>query len=561
MKTLQEKIQEILDKCSKGKYIFRGENKKYEKVSSGLYRQYCQRDDSKPNDSNPVIDNEHFFVSSIEQNIIEGAKKHFRLGALNIEVLTELQHYGGKTTLLDFSKDLHIALFFACDGNVKKNGRVILFKRSELTESAEIDYEQIDKTKYTLISPTGKSPRVIFQSSIFVHVPRGYLEKSRYETIEIEKELKKPILDYLRQYFDIKTETVYNDIQGFIRNQHNHPAAEIEFYRGLENSKLGKYNKAIENYTKSIKLNPQHAMTYNNRGLAKHALENYKEAIEDYNKAVELDSQDAIFYNSRGVANSALGECNSALGEYNAAIADFSKAIELNPQYANAYNNRGNINSALGKHQEAIADFSKAIELNSKDAIAYYNRGLANSKLKKYQEAIADFSKAIELNPQYANAYNNRGLANHKLENYKEAIADYSKAIEFNPQDDEYYYNRGLANHKLENYKEAIADYSKAIELNPQDAWYYYNRGTANHKLENYNEAIADFDKAIELNPQNAGFYCIRSLTHSTCKNYKAAIADYSEAKPLFAKAGNMEMVKECEEEIVRLKKLLKPKS
>ncbi len=497
---IQEKIQEILDKCSKGNYIFRGENKKYEKVSSGLYRQYCQRDDSKPNDSNPVIDNEHFFVSSIEQNIIEGVKKHFRLGALNIEVLTKLQHYGGKTALLDFSKDLHIALFFACDGNFDQNGRVIFFERSELTESEKIDYDQSDKAKHTLISPTGKSPRVIFQSSIFVHVPRGYLEKSRYETIEIEKELKKPILDYLRQYFDIKTETVYNDIQGFIRNQHNHPAAEIEFYRGLTNYNSGEhektiknddkvteyYNKAIENYTKSIKLNPQNANAYNNRGLAKHALEKHQEAIADYNKAIELNPKDAV-----------------------------------------AYNNRGFTNYALGEHKAVIADFSKAIELDSKYAMAYYNRGLANHYLENYKAAIADYNKAIEFNSQFSGAYNNRGLTDYVLKNYKAAIADYNKAIELDPQYAGYHYNCGNANYALGEHKAAIADYNKAIELDPQYADAYYNRGVVNYELE----------------------------------NYKAAIADISEAKPLFAEAGNMEMVKKCEEEIARLKKLLKPKS
>ena len=269
MTTPQEKIQAILNKCSTGKYIFRGENKDYGKVSSGLYRQYCQRDDSKPvNDNDPLIDNEHFFVSSVEKEIVEKVKKHIGPAALNIEVLTELQHYGGKTALLDFSKDLHIALFFACDGNFDKNGRVILVETSELTESTDIDYNQIDTTKHTLISPTGKNPRVIFQSSIFVHSPKGYLEVCENDIIEIESNLKKPLLDYLSKHFNIKTETIYNDIQGFIRNQHNHSTAEVEFYRGNTNAASGDHREAIVSYDKAIKLNPQLAAAYYNRGNA-----------------------------------------------------------------------------------------------------------------------------------------------------------------------------------------------------------------------------------------------------------------------------------------------------
>ena len=181
---------------------------------------------------------EYFSAFTVEKDIVEKAKQHFRSDVPNIEVLTELQHYGGKTTLLDFSKDMHIALFFACDGNFKKDGRLILFKTSELPEQKDIDYEKLSENSSenicTLISPTGKSPRVIFQSSIFVRASKGYLKDDTYEIITIEKNLKKPLLEYLRQHFNIRTETIYNDIQGFVRNQHNYATAEIEFYRGYK---------------------------------------------------------------------------------------------------------------------------------------------------------------------------------------------------------------------------------------------------------------------------------------------------------------------------------------
>ncbi len=72
MTTPQEKIQEILNECSTGKYIFRGENKEYGKVSSGLYRQYCQRDDNKPvNDNDPLIDNEHFLFPAWKRRLLK----------------------------------------------------------------------------------------------------------------------------------------------------------------------------------------------------------------------------------------------------------------------------------------------------------------------------------------------------------------------------------------------------------------------------------------------------------------------------------------------------------
>ena len=50
---------------------------------------------------------------------------------MTLKFLTELQHYGGHTNLIDFTTDNHIALFFACDGSPDKDGRIILLERTE----------------------------------------------------------------------------------------------------------------------------------------------------------------------------------------------------------------------------------------------------------------------------------------------------------------------------------------------------------------------------------------------------------------------------------------------
>ena len=327
MKTPQEKIQEILNQCSTENYIFRGESQKHDKVSSGLYRQYCQPDNNSDSNTHPKIDSRYFSVFTVEKDIVEKARQHIRLDALNIEVLTELQHYDGKTALLDFSKDAHIALFFACDGNFEEDGRVILSKTSELPEHENINYEYLSKNKskniYTLISPTGKSPRAIFQSSVFIHASQGYLEEDTYEIITIEKDIKKPLLEYLRKHFNIRTETIYNDLQGFVRNQHNYATAEIEFYRGTQEKNP---EKAIKHYNKAIDLNPQNAGAYYNRGNAYFDLQEYQKALNDYDKAITLNPQYAKAYGNRGSAYSDLKKYPEAINDYSDAKTLFEKA-------------------------------------------------------------------------------------------------------------------------------------------------------------------------------------------------------------------------------------------
>ena len=436
-----KKITEIIDELlAYENCVFRGENQQYGKVSSKLYRQYLE--------GKNAIKNENFSILTVEKDLIEKAKTHI-LGGDNIEILTELQHYGGKTALIDFTYNMLIALFFACDGEFGKDGRIIVFNTNKATQKTDIDYK--DKDIYRIIAPTGKSPRVIFQSSVFIHTEQGYVDKKDCKFITIEKQQKKALLEHLRKYFNIETATIYNDIHGFIQNQDNYITAGTEFHRGVTCHKNKEFKQAITHYSKAIEINPQLAEAYNNRGLAKFDLGEYQEAITDYDTAIEINTQYAEAYYNRGGAK-------YSLDDKNAAIADYDIAIETNPQYANAYSNRGIAKFDLGEYQEAITDYNTAIKINPQLADAYSNRGNAKSVLGDKNAAIIDHDKAIEINPQLADAYYNRGGAKSALGNKKDAIKDYDKAIKINPQDAEAYYNRGVAKSALGDKKGAIAD-------------------------------------------------------------------------------------------------------
>ena len=197
-------IENVLKECKSGNYIFRGENQYYPKVSSSLYRQY---------ENLEAVNN----ILEIEQKIVRRAKHHIRPGAANLEVLTDLQHYGGTTALIDFTKNIFVALFFACDGSPNEDGRVIQMNIDSIPNRDEIAYP--DHEDIVMAQPTGKSPRVIFQSSVFVHPAKGFVDKNKYACIKIGSSDKNSILSYLKEKFNISHETIYNDIHGFIRNQ------------------------------------------------------------------------------------------------------------------------------------------------------------------------------------------------------------------------------------------------------------------------------------------------------------------------------------------------------
>ena len=360
-KTVQDILDELQRKSSGGGYIYRGENKCHPSVSSSLYREFNIKDDS-------------FDIELVEKEMLSDAKKH--IGKLrhdsrsnftnnlknienpiedeDLECLTELQHYGGKTNLIDFTTDYLIALFFACDGKPEEHGRVILQKS-----------EKIEERKDQIYLPQNPRLRVVAQKSIFVRPRRGFFcpDKEK-EVVCIEKHLKQRVLSYLRNYHGISTHTIYNDLHGFIKHQDRHGDIYTHFYRGM----------ACQNRA-------DQATSPNDKNRE------YQNAIGHYTKVIELNSGNVEAYYNRG-------SIHSIREEFPEAMQDFNKAIESNPEHAEAYYSRGRTCLNIREPSEAIQDFSEVITLDPGNAEAYYSRGRAYLSMEKYKKAKADLITA-----------------------------------------------------------------------------------------------------------------------------------------------------------------------
>ena len=382
-RTVQDVIHMIEEKCVDGTYLFRGEPERHEgdpyygKISSTLWRKYRE-------------EAEYCDIEAIQNEMLIGAKKH--LGrvpqdvrqdftkvmdvskestddAVNFEILTEIQHYGGATNLIDFTRDYFIALFFACDGFVCEDGRVVI--------------QETQSIKNMIRYPKNPQHRVIAQKSVFLRPPKGFIEPHENDIVVIPANLKHPLRQHLRRYHGISTETIYNDLHGFIKYQNVHEGAYTQYYRGVARYKAEMHDEAIEHYTNAIRANPDFAYAYNNRGAA------YFEK-----------------------------------GKYEPAINDFTEAINLSPIDTRGYIMRGTAYNTTGEHELATADFSKAIELNPNDFEANFGLGLAHQRNNDFNSAITDYSQAIQLNPDLAEAYGNRGEARLHLSEWDKAKSD-----------------------------------------------------------------------------------------------------------------------------------------
>jgi len=213
-----------------------------------------------------------------------------------------------------------------------------------------------------------------------------------------------------------------------------------DFYNsGLVHASKGNYDRAIAEFTQSIKINPNYADAYNNRGLAyynKGNKDDYDKAIADYTQAIKINSNYADAYFNRGSLYQVLGWELGEIGYYDRAIADYTQVIKLNPSYYDMYILRGEMYHKKGDYDRAIADLTQAIKINPNSAEAYCGRGFAYHKKGDYDRAIAEFTQAIKINPIGVGAiYTNRGNVYEDKGDYDRAIADYTEAIRINPDD------------------------------------------------------------------------------------------------------------------------------
>lgn len=161
------------------------------------------------------------------------------LSKLNdIDLLSEIQHFGGATCLIDFTLNPLVALFFACQSNNNKDGVVICLRNDEKlrvkpfsdcknkeiegilkeTIDSELDIKHWGRIWY----PTSNNHRILQQSSVFYINYYGVVEKERFfKVFKILNSNKSNILKELDIVANLNAETIYPDFLGFIVNNHS----------------------------------------------------------------------------------------------------------------------------------------------------------------------------------------------------------------------------------------------------------------------------------------------------------------------------------------------------
>ncbi len=165
---------------------------------------------------------------------------------------------------------------------------------------------------------------------------------------------------------------------------------------GIFLTEIAQYDAAIEILEKALTFIDYDPETWNYLGVAYWKKGNLKKALEAYQKSLDLDHNYPIAFNNIGSAYLLEFEKTKKPQDHRQAVYNFKKAIELDPNYASAYNGLGAAYRYVGNLDGAIYCWEKAVALNPDFGFALFNLGLAYL-------AKGDHAKALEVLTKYKN--------------------------------------------------------------------------------------------------------------------------------------------------------------
>ncbi|XP_038852368.1 RNA polymerase II-associated protein 3-like isoform X2 [Salvelinus namaycush] len=206
--------------------------------------------------------------------------------------------------------------------------------------------------------------------------------------------------------------------------------------------RLKKFAVAESDCNLSIALDSNYFKAFARRGAARFAQQNYESALEDYVMVLKLDPGNLEAQNE-------VMKCKEVIAKLGGKAESPEAAVVMPPvvdvkqqqlmeeqqrrQEAVVQKDRGNAYFKEGKYEAAVEYYTKGMEADSTNVLLPANRAMAYLKLQRYKEAEEDCSKAIALDGTYSKAFARRGTARAALGLLKQAKEDFEEVLKLEP--------------------------------------------------------------------------------------------------------------------------------
>ena len=175
--------------------------------------------------------------------------------------------------------------------------------------------------------------------------------------------IAKNFTEFLEKYIHSKGKVPEKDV-GINLNAENFLAM---YDAKLMQQKLDDPKEEIKRNTAYLELFPDDALTYITRGNAYVNIGDYQKAFDDFNRSIELNPTSDFAYYCRG-------EMFMKIKKARQALTDFDTACKLRTDDTYCLTSRAEAFYALNIMDKALADCNRVIEIDKKFSLAYMTR-------------------------------------------------------------------------------------------------------------------------------------------------------------------------------------------
>lgn len=275
----------------------------------------------------------------------------------------------------------------------------------------------------------------------------------------------------------------------------------------------GKYDSAINLYTRAISADPKSYEAFFSRASAFAQKKLYNAAIPDYTAAIQFAPPDSTEWISGLYAERGIAYENKSSND--SAFLDFEKALSIDPSFLKIYIHRGNLFYNRNNFELALKDFSKAISINDSDPELYKSRSKAYYCLNLVDSAIRDINHIIATDTTYT-SYNYRGLFYNRLGQYDSSLNDFLINIKKNFRFGNAYINIISPLVRLKRFQEASAFYNLFLDRQ--------------YLMKTINPSMNTFNSFLEMNTYRFYYHYIKAVDLVSNGNMKEALSQLDTA-------------------------------
>ena len=191
------------------------------------------------------------------------------------------------------------------------------------------------------------------------------------------------------------------------------------------------------------------------------------------------------------------------MNELESAKEKFNRILELDEDQPQAHHYLGEIHLYHGRVPQAVDCFNRVLRLNPKQPGTHYRLGDCYLRLGQLANARTHLSEELKLSPDHPKVLIDLGCLLDESGERSKAIGCFEQAIELAPENPRGYQNLSLCYYLSDHLDEGMDLSRKVLELDPEHIEATHNLAFAYLQKGLFQEAQSQVNRSLEKNPQD----------------------------------------------------------